>query len=292
MFGYSSIHKMPVWLPYFILRIAIMNTTYTINRLWYAHLLIVSLGCSADKLDWLHGFTPLGLTSARNHRSVINLLQKGLPVVIWILNEILSIYYTLEYIFLRRFLGMRNEVSGITSSGHSDGYLWTNRWITLKPSHCFVKNWLICWFMSSIYPCFLFSNLSKLTLNSFNIQVKLLKLLLSNWIFSLSTLEMMIANICSMLLKCLQLLHLPRNLTSFVVQVLFESCFFPSHTWELLLKLILGTPLFITGFKEASNWSSVRTDGLLHIFGNHLSFINLSLTGWNAALKLLKVLCF
>jgi hypothetical protein len=100
-----------------------MNTTYTINRLWYAHLLIVSLGCSADKLDWLHGFTPLGLTSARNHRSVINLLQKGLPVVIWILNEILSIYYTLEYIFLRRFLGMRNEVSGITSSGHSDGYL-------------------------------------------------------------------------------------------------------------------------------------------------------------------------
>jgi hypothetical protein len=89
-----------------------MNTTYTVNRLlWYAHLLIVCLGCSADKLNLLHGFTPLGLTSASNHRSVI-LLQKRLPVVIWILNEILSIYYPLEYILLRRFLGMRNEVSG------------------------------------------------------------------------------------------------------------------------------------------------------------------------------------
>ncbi len=32
--------------------------------------------------------------------------------MIWILNEILSIYYPLEYILLRRFLGMRNEVSG------------------------------------------------------------------------------------------------------------------------------------------------------------------------------------
>ncbi len=292
MFGYSSIHKMSLWLPYFILRIAIMNTTYTVNRLlWYAHLLIVCLGCSADKLNLLQGFTPLGLTSASNHRSVILLLQKRLPVVIWILNEILSIYYTLEYIFLRRFLGMRNEVSGITSSGHSDGYLWTNRWITLKPSHCFVKNWLICWFMSSIYPCFP----SQICVSS-HWTASISRLSFSNcssyWIFNLSILDITIANICSMLLKCLQLLHLPCNLTSFVVQVLFESCFFPSHTWELLLKLILGIPLFITCLKETSNWSSLRADGLLHIFGSHLSFINLSLTGWNAALKLLKVLCF
>jgi hypothetical protein len=77
----------------------------------------------AQQINLLHGFTPVGLTSASNHRSVILLLQKRLPVVMWILNEILSIYYTLEYVFLRRFLGMRNEVSGITSSGHSDGYL-------------------------------------------------------------------------------------------------------------------------------------------------------------------------
>jgi hypothetical protein len=90
-----------------------MNTTYTVNRLlWYAHLLIVCLGCSADKLNLLNGFTPLGSTSASNHRSVILLLQKRLPVVIWILSETLSIYYTLEYILLRRFLGMGNEVSG------------------------------------------------------------------------------------------------------------------------------------------------------------------------------------